>query len=324
MLGLPYQTPDHFCDLRIKPMSEINPGVWLYRKLVVMTGRVIDSVHHINGPRLSAALQLEEEMDEISAQLPPKCWDLADIQTCPDSKVKLVRLLRTVDFHQVRTNIHLPLMMQSALNERYRFSVSSCVNDSRHLLRVYLAINDTSQTATSNSGILNFTAMVAAVVLLLGLLGYGLPKPEFGAKTQDDWNIVLRTKEVVRTGKDGIAGSLCRQCSAALGALIQAVRATYIGQTQTVHLPYFGAIKIKREAPPSTDDNSTSSATAPKFARDAHASLSDGHSDNGYTYRIRDAPLDGLLLDYQGPLISNAPRSGEPWSDIDLAFDSSA
>lgn len=332
MIGLPYMLPDHFCDTSIAPFGAIPVETFLYRHLALLTGRVIDCLQDVKGPSLSGALKVEEQMDDILAQLPSGYLDIRHIRACTDQTDKKVRLYRAIHFYQLRAYVHLPLMLRSASNERLEFSHKSCIGDSRRLLEAYLELFDSDASAASDGTVLNFTASIAAVVLLLSLFGYGRPKESAyvtsASQDQEDWRSIYRTMHAIKQGQHGRARALCQQCFTALECLVTSASGH---GSKTVLLPYFGTISITRGSgsgvqqlfPNTRPTENTTTRTIPngttQTAENAYPAFT--HLGNQPSMVDRHANghqgLDSISLDYSGPYTSDTPlASWQPgdWS----------
>ena len=255
MIGLPYMVPDHFCDLEISPVGpEMPEEMFLDRRLAIITGRVIDCLQGIGGPSLSAVFEIEQQILDVTSQMPDKYLDIANIRECQDKMEKHTRLYRLIQVCLLRSYTHLPLFLRSANHSRYEFSRRGCVDDARRLLEAFLLVFDVEPEAAGNGSVLNFNAFIAAVVVLLGLLGYGRPTgAEIMCPLQqngEDWQVLYRTMEVLKYGETGISGALCNQCYTALVSLTEIAKALQGEETREVMLPYFGTILISRRGGP--------------------------------------------------------------------------
>lgn len=248
-VGLPYMLLGRFCSTTTGTIEELGPGIWLNRNLAVLSEQVIDVLQCVEGPSLSAALQVEEKLEEIKTHLPSSFLDVTDIRSCADPREKHQRLWRTVHFHQLRAYLHLPFLLRSAQEHRYEFSRKSCIQDCRLLLEAYLECFDTNPEVASNGGVLNFNAFTAAVVLLLGVLGYGLSRsaewisPRW--QLEEDWSTISRVMGALRHGAQSrVSGMLCQKCHTALESLVSS---SHTSGAQRVVLPYFGTLLMNRQ-----------------------------------------------------------------------------
>ncbi|TKA73264.1 hypothetical protein B0A55_06623 [Friedmanniomyces simplex] len=195
MVGLPYMIPDHLIDLSIAPVGELSASKFLHRHLAVLT-----------------AIRVEEQMEDVLEQLPPGFLDIESIRGCLVPEEQMMRLHRSVQYHQLRASLHMSFFLKTGSSERYVNGRRSCVNDSRHLAEAYLEIFSLDSEAGSDGFLLNFTAFIATVVVLLSALGYDR---QYGqtVSTQlndkDDWRLIYSVLDALKYGQQGIAGALC-------------------------------------------------------------------------------------------------------------------
>lgn len=312
MIGLPYCISDKFCNTTIPSINTISTGTWLYRQLGLLTGQVIDCLQNVKGPTLAAVLQIEEEMDEIKAQLPSGYLDLSEIRNCPDLADKYTRLYRLVHFHQLRAHVHLPFLLRSATQERYKFTRESCTNDSRLLLEAFLEIFDTDPSVAAYGTVLNFTAFVAAVILLMGVTCYrdskAIETPSTRSQIDTDWRILYRVLDAIKHGgATRAAGLICRKCYTALEQLVSSAHSTNENEPpKRVVLPYFGTLIISRPPAQQTPSQSTGASvesTQPSIPLNQSDWISDAHQPvtNAQTTPFN-VSMDGLAMSSNMPM----------------------
>ncbi|KAK5683326.1 hypothetical protein LTS10_004857 [Elasticomyces elasticus] len=314
MVGLPYSIPDHLTDLSIASVDELGASTFLYRHLAVLTGRVVDCISGAKGPSFSAVIQVEEQMESVLLQLPDGFLEIESIRRSPQADERMMRLYRSVHYHQLRAYLHISFFLRTGSSERYDYGRRSCVGDSRRLVEAYVEIFDIDHAAASDGSILNLTAFTATVVILMSALGYDR---QYGQtiNTQltdkDDWRLIYRVLDALKYGEQGIAGALCRQCHNALDTLIRCARTNAEGDEASVVLPYFGTVTFKRRitAGPSTPAylaNGTSAAHN-HFPNAVYDDLyANGSNAAGLTGSTMESmplgTLQDLQVDYHGPL----------------------
>ncbi|KAH7009048.1 hypothetical protein B0J12DRAFT_691952 [Macrophomina phaseolina] len=249
ILGLPYSVPDHLCDLHIPPIGHTTPAAIFHRRhFAVLTGRVIDCLQDINGCLLSKALQVEEQMDKVAAQLPEGYLNLAQISLCPEPTEKYTRLLRVRYMHQLKAFLHLPLFLQT--RDWQGYSRRACIDSSRILLESFLQM--ANNNLFHNGVVANleaFAAFTSAVVLFLHLAGYGmLPEQQewiMHPANQSDERLILDTLAALKRCSNLQGSSLSYQCHVSLRDLVSSVQALEQGEAQIIVLPFFGKISVK-------------------------------------------------------------------------------
>nr|POE48979.1 putative transcription factor gsfr1 [Quercus suber] len=327
LIGLPYTLQDHLCDVRIPSINEMTVDLWMYRQLAVVTGRVIDCLQSVRGPSLSAALAVEEQLDEIVKQLPHGYLDMKEIRSVDVKHAKLIRLYRVLHFYQLRAYVHLPLLLQSSKEERYEFSRKSCIDDNRRVLEAYLEVFDTEPIASMNGGVINFVAFIAAVIILLGMTGYGHqdkgPVSPFPQKDRD-WQMIYKVIGAIKASGKGMSAALCGQCHAALETLVHSVQDFRRDVEKTIVLPYFGAITIcgrGGNADPRADQSTLDSTVANDLVFDG-STTSNNNSEQSIRYqqdprRHEDVGLSDISLVYSGPYLSSDTLGAWPTGNVD-------
>lgn len=250
MLGLPYSVPDILCDLHIPPIGPaMPPSMFHHRHFAILTGRTIDCLQDLNGCLLSRTLQIEEQMDKVVSHLPFDYLDLAEIYTCSEPTEKYTRLLRVRYGNQLKAFLHLPLFLQT--RDRQGYSRKTCIDSSRSLLEAFLVMAENS--LFFNGVVANleaFSAFTSAVVLFLHSTGYGrTPEQDEAIRCTkaNDERLILETLEAIKQCASMRGSSLSKQCLVSLQDLVDESRALEHGQTQTIVLPFFGKVSLKRK-----------------------------------------------------------------------------
>ncbi|KZF21920.1 hypothetical protein L228DRAFT_284039 [Xylona heveae TC161] len=339
LIGLPYSVPDKLCDLHIPSEDQVSVVTFHYRHMSVLTGRVIDCLQAINGPSLSAIASISEQIDDVSSHLPPAFLDLDQISACHDFKEKSIRLYRLMHVHQLKAYLHLPIFLSSAEGDRREYCRKTCVNSSRILLKAYLKIYDAdrSRARIDNSmKLTSFSALTAAVILLLDLLGQRQDQhtTTYLAATNDaDNHLINRTVATMKDCSNCLASSLCGQCHAALETLLAASHNMEKGAVRNVSLPCFGVITIGRKQHSRRYSRNLSSREAPppELEDTSHTDLPlDGAldmSDGSFGLYPYPPSPDGIYWAYQGPWMtsnpipSTMPGGSEMPADLTIAPD---
>lgn len=124
LIGLPYSVPERLCDLYIPSVQETTPAEYHGRHLSILTGRVIDCLQSLQGPSLSAAIAIDEQIDRVTGHLPRGYVDLAQISICQDYKEKYTRAFR----------------LAHPGHDRQGYGRTAYVSSARTLLEAYLMI----------------------------------------------------------------------------------------------------------------------------------------------------------------------------------------
>lgn len=286
--------PENLCDLYIPPIEKTTPVEYHYRHMTLLTGRVIDCLQSVQGPSLSTAIAIDEQIDEVTGHLPSGYVDLAQISVCQDAKEKYIRIFRVAQIHQLKSFLYLPLFLQPTGygqgHDRQGYARTACVSSARAVLEAFMEIYESNpSTASIDNGIklTGFTALTAAVILFLSLTG-----ELRGEQRRHDEGLINRTNVALEGCSEGKPRSLCGQCHTTLETLVASSRAIGRGAAvQKVTVPYFGVLSIgRRQHSPATeglDQNETNTVPCDNVAE------MDGNA--------LDLSLDDIFWSYQGP-----------------------
>lgn len=328
LIGLPYSSPDHLCDLEIPEITQSSYISFHYRHLTILTGRVIDVLQSDPPVSLSRLISVEESIDDITAQLPPNYLDMGEILACLDEPNKSARLYRLTHIHQLKAFLYLPVFLQTCDGKGGRvkqrdgdsYGKLACTNSARAFLDAFLALFDLDPgTASVDNSIklTAFTALSAAVVLYLNRVSCkgGLPSQieQSFHSIDSDMALIHRCISVLQICSEGRQESLCGQCHRALLELISCGNTIHQGGSRQIPVPYFGTITIIRGK-----ENETSKLHEPcdrsYGGGDTQPHLQPAPSDEDIQLDNID-PFSPVLLDdiafsYQGP-----------WETHELGFD---
>ncbi|KAF2719215.1 hypothetical protein K431DRAFT_305375 [Polychaeton citri CBS 116435] len=334
MIGLPYGVHDRFCDVHVDPIEETSVNRWLYRQLGISTGRVIDHLQSLEGPRLPFALELEDQLESLQAKLPPHYLSLDQISRCSILEEQFAKLYRKIYLHLLKTYVHLPFLLRAyEYEQRYEFSRHRCLDNSQHLLEAYLQLFDLSPVAVSDGTVLNFNASFAATVLLLGLLGYGKSEgdaPPSSLRDHPDWDTIQRTMEAIKEGAKGRGSVLCKRSYDALSALVESASSPIDLGPQKITFPYFGTVEVRRKARLDGTRVNSSSRVSQTLNPDSDVlsdtSTIDPQQRQDTVAKTDQLPLamgtmPDLLLEYHGPYTAGNSETGSLLDDAAFLWD---
>lgn len=308
LIGLPYSVPENLCDLYIPPMAETTPVEYHYRHMTLLTGRVIDYLQSVQGPSLATAIAIDEQIDEMTAHLPPGYVDLAQISVCQDAKEKYIRIFRVTQIHQLKSFLYLPLFLQptgdSQGHDRQGYARTACGGSARAVLEAFLEIYESNQSMASiDNGVklTGFTALTAAVILFLSLIG-----DLSGDHRRHYEGLIDRTNAALEGCSEGKPRSLCGQCHTTLEALVTSSRDVGKGAAvQKVAVPYFGFLSIgRRQHSPAGEglDQDEANTVPNDVAPDV--------DDNAL-----DPSLEDIFWSYQGPWMGHCDMACLPTAE---------
>ncbi|GKZ31870.1 hypothetical protein AbraIFM66950_000781 [Aspergillus brasiliensis] len=294
--------PENLCDLHISAPDEKSFVNFHYRHLSILTGRVIDCLQSDKGPALSTVTSVDEQIDEITAQLPIGYVDLEQIKLCEHAKGKHARAFRLAHIHSLKAHLYMPLFLQGSHGDKQEYSRAACVRSARTLLEAYLLLyeSDPATSRTDNSIKQSApSALTAAVIVFLNLLGYG--RNIAADAVQDRATDKIYAKELIErilvaleSWSEDQPGSLSGQCHATLKDLVKSSRELHKGERREIAVPYFGRVTVDRREDASHPADSWLETSG------RAASLLGSNVDSTATWP---ALYDDTFLSYSGPWI---------------------
>ncbi|KAI9043638.1 fungal specific transcription factor domain-containing protein [Aspergillus affinis] len=252
MLGMCHGTFDAALD---------NPTSDAMDKLFLAAGSIIERNQIFNGhtPDMIRKTQL---IDAELAEINPGEINTVSVETSFDAKTSVTayqyaKLMAQLWHFQLVAWLHLPLMLDSTSQQRYEYNRQSCLDASRRMITIYIAIrNLTGESFCCKS--LDFQAFTAAVTLLINVL-----RPEgHSYHSSEDREAINKVMEILQrlsaSQPDDVA-------SRSLGVL-RTLRDLSSGETSSnrttedrptslkLSIPYFGTIMLDRNVDQSTTD----------------------------------------------------------------------
>ena len=254
LLGLPYGMADNQI---INDASEdhTSPTVVYRRRLAVIIGYVINRNQVSTCPSLSTTLETDQQLDDSAKAMPHDWWDVSSARLAGNINVEesFERLATQVWYYQIKAFLHLPFMLQSATNRRFEYSRLACLDASRDLVKLYHALRVRDGGAFFMCKIFDFQGFTAAILLLLGLLGYGrMSSVQDLQQEQNDWHLIDVTINILRqASSDEPTNTMAAQGIQVLETLCAARHDTRtsngelkLKRNAKLVVPYFGTITI--------------------------------------------------------------------------------
>lgn len=251
LMGLPHAVNDKFgekvtrVNLRISADGKSHMRA-LRRVVALAAGKVNDRNTSSSEVKEFEINLIQQILDDAASTLPCEWWNVkTHTDKLDDLRSSQEHLLTQLWFYQVQSFLHLPLMLRPASDARFERSRLVCLNSSRHLLRVYLALRQPSLASYSSKRI-DFQALIAAVLVSLGILQQQLQDwHQASAATREDVDLINATRRTFERSSNEQGGSIALQGIqvidtlgkfAADGDEINFIRAA------TSSVPYFGTI----------------------------------------------------------------------------------
>ena len=227
---------------------------------------------------LSLTRTLDVELQRAARSLPSKWWLAPNLETASTDPQSLFwntrRLFAQVMHYSLLTKLHLPYMLRSSSAERkYEYSRITCVSASREVLSRFVTLRSFNGIAYSRRNV-DFLALMAAMTLLLAHLDSQLSEAEniLAHQYHIDRAMIEQVQENMKEVNRLNSDVLSAQSADLLGRLLAMVvesangyprctRSVSVQEAGTetalpdhdddvvvsVHIPYFGVIKIARE-----------------------------------------------------------------------------
>ncbi|KAF2141777.1 uncharacterized protein K452DRAFT_250611 [Aplosporella prunicola CBS 121167] len=285
LLGLPYGIADSHCDFSVyQPSSNTTsqPPFQFMIRLSRLAAAVIDRTQgNIESVSYAPALDLDAQLDSLVAEMGSEWWDIhSSIDNHTNSPKNFLfrsRILAQIFFHQLRVYLHLPFMLRSATDPKFAYSCTACFRAARQLLGLYHILRGSAASYSNNPAadsstepekplyeckVVDFVGFTAAVLLMLGLLGYGRLENTSNntttnaAQAEDDvrdWRLVEATMAIFAHASTEKGGTVAAQSLRVLQQLCSVRDSDYdiVGEgpqgcmSRTV-IPYFGTITVRR------------------------------------------------------------------------------
>jgi len=144
-------------------------------------------------------------------------------------------------------------MLKSQSNSRFTYSRTACLNGSREVLRLYQALRTGEVQPLYECKAVDFIGFTSAVLIVLGLLNFGLTNSALTAKDKEsDIRLVEISIDIFRRASSEKGGKVALQSAEVLEKMLKKLSpgpnggpAEDCGPTEFA-IPYFGTITIKR------------------------------------------------------------------------------
>lgn len=245
----------------------------------VIASRILErNESHPSCHDISLTRTLDVELQRAARILPSKWWLAPSLEIASNDSQALFwntrRLFAQVLHYNLLNQLHLPYMLRSWSAERkYEYSRITCVNASREILSCFIILRTFNGIACSCRTV-DFLALMAAMTLLLAHLDSHLSEAEnlLAHQYQSDRAMIEQVQEKMKVVNRLNSDALSAQSADLLRRLLtievetadyypRRARRVSVQQTGTetalpehdddavvsVHIPYFGTIKIARE-----------------------------------------------------------------------------
>ncbi|KAF2496439.1 hypothetical protein BU16DRAFT_609429 [Lophium mytilinum] len=279
MLGLPQGSLDRSIASDAM-LANDTPLGRLERIHCVLASRILErNESNPSSQDLALTRTLDVELQRAARGLPSKWWLSPNLETASTNSEALfwdtIRLFAQVLHYNLLNQLHLPYMLRSSSADRqYEYSRITCVNASREVLSRFITLRSFNRIAFS-CRIIDFLALMAAMTLLLAHLdSHRAPEAEnlLAHQYLSDRAMIEQAQENMKELNRVNADALSAQSADLLRRLLAIEVETADGHLGcagrvsveeagpgtappdqdddagvSVHIPYFGIIKIARE-----------------------------------------------------------------------------
>ncbi|KAF9730679.1 hypothetical protein PMIN06_004171 [Paraphaeosphaeria minitans] len=269
LLGLPYGVSDTHCDLSLPdtPNGPYMSPLTFMNKLSILAGKVIDRNQGIAEQSFAWALQLDQELEDLYKKLDPAWLEYSELLADIESNAAELRerIISQMVYHQIRVYLHLPFMLKSAMNSRFTYSRTACVNGSREMLKLYQALRTGEVQPLYECKAVDFIGFTSAVLIVLGLFNYGATNtPISPAAREADIRLIEQSIDIFRRASSEKGGKVALQSAEVLDKMLNKLKVE-IGQPASNSnpnelddcssmsefvIPYFGTLHIRRGGRP--------------------------------------------------------------------------
>ncbi|KAL1595794.1 hypothetical protein SLS60_009483 [Paraconiothyrium brasiliense] len=269
LLGLPYGITDSHCDLTLHdiPDGPYMAPLTFMNELSILSGKVIDRNQGIAEQSFAWALQLDQELEDLYKKLDPEWLEYSELMADIESNAAELRerIMAQMVYHQIRVYLHLPFMLKSAVNSRFTYSRTACVNGSREVLKLYQALRTGEVQPLYECKAVDFIGFTSAVLIVLGLFNYGATNTPISPTAREaDIRLIEMSIDIFRRASSEKGGKVALQSAQVLEKMLNKLKYV-IGQpgsnthpnelddcsamTEFV-IPYFGTLHIRRGGRP--------------------------------------------------------------------------
>ncbi|KAJ4301152.1 hypothetical protein N0V90_003242 [Kalmusia sp. IMI 367209] len=267
LLGLPYGISDAHCDLTLPeiPNGPYMAPLTFINKVSILAGKVIDRNQGVAEQSFAWALQLDQELEDLYKRLDPAWLEYSELLADIESNAAELRerLMAQMVYHQIRVYLHLPFMLKSAVNSRFTYSRTACVNGSREVLRLYQALRTGEVQPLYECKAVDFIGFTSAVLIVLGLFNYGATNTPMNPKDrEEDVRLIEISIDIFRRASSEKGGKVALQSAEVLEKMLNKFKNEFgrpagakceptelddecSGMTEFV-IPYFGTLHIRR------------------------------------------------------------------------------
>ena len=208
--------------------------------LATATGKIIDRDQLPQKSQYSTTVQISQEFEEARALIPHEWW-LPSAQQAPIADLFARQHIKIVYFVHLKL-LHLPFMLRSIKESKYRHSWDTAMSASRGAVEAYIFFREAQFADSDLCQLMDFSAFSCAIVLIIGhMICPDRAAPE--AK-DSDWQLIETAMLCLRKTAVALECPVASQAAQTLEVLNAARRGAYVSQDDyTAVIPYFGKVR---------------------------------------------------------------------------------
>ena len=207
-------------------------------------GKIIDRDQLPHKSQYSTTVQISQELEEAK-DLIPKDWWLPECQQVPVAELFSRQYAKVVYFVHMKL-LHLPYMLKSVKEAKYRHSWDMAMDASRGAMEAYVFFREAPHATRDLCQQLDFQAFSCALVVIIGhMICPG--RVTIDAK-EADWSLVENVLFWMNRTVLDLDCPVAAQSARTLEVLNAARRGAFVSPSDyAVVIPYFGKIRINAQ-----------------------------------------------------------------------------
>lgn len=250
-------TPERFMALTLglpSSVSSSHPGIALESNgatpldrirwvIATVGGKIIDRDQNAKSEQYATTVSISQELEEGRDEMPEEWWrpPPADL---PIAEYFLRQSSKTLYFITLKL-LHLPYMLRSIKEKKYRHSWDTAMEAGRGIATSYVEFRAAPYADSDLCQLMDFQAFSGAIVLLIGHLL--CPDRADEAVKSSDWALVEDVGLALRRTVIIMDCPVASQAARTLEVLTSARKGGYVSPEDfNVVIPYFGKLRINQ------------------------------------------------------------------------------
>jgi hypothetical protein len=207
----------------------------------IIAGHIVDRNQNVHNIDYSVTLQIEQELQRCRAAIPQDWWDTIPTPDMPLDELYYRQTFK-IYYYQGLKFLHLPYMLKSSTDTKFKHSRNAALESSREIMNSYRNLRSTGESQIIMCDLMDFQAFSSALVMVLGLVSQA---PNCIYQEAEDWGLIQSVNRQLQTIDGGMECSVAAQGAQLLEYLSMAHSGTYSGPDgYEAVIPYFGKVRI--------------------------------------------------------------------------------